>query len=127
MQRVPTQDVKERSRQVRSVTHPGSASLTPHITHLLVILFDVILIALILTQVHTVVPVQVSALAEEWTSSYKHLIGTLKRVWVVDLATDGHHLVGHTKSYVQVGESGRNSRGAGGRGRSSWQEHRWGP
>ena len=51
-------------------------------------------------------PVQVSALAEEWTSSYEHLIGTLKRVWVVDVATDGHHLVGHTKSYVQVGQWG---------------------
>ena len=26
------------------------------------------------------------------------------RVWVVDIATDGHHLVGHTKNYVQVWE-----------------------
>ena len=41
-------------------------------------------------------------MTEEWTSSYEHLVGSVKRVWVVDTAADGYHLVGHTKSYVQV-------------------------
>ena len=62
---------------------------------------------------------QVSALSEEWTSSYASLVGKVKRVWVVDVATDGKHLVGHTKNYVQVivcvgGED--NGRAYGGRG-----------
>lgn len=26
----------------------------------------------------------------------------MSRVWITETATDGHHLVGHTKEYVQV-------------------------
>ncbi|KAG0576745.1 hypothetical protein KC19_5G104500 [Ceratodon purpureus] len=33
---------------------------------------------------------------------YSGMEGKLERVWVTDLASDGIHLVGHTKSYVQV-------------------------
>ncbi len=33
---------------------------------------------------------------------YSGLIGTTQRVVVVDVAADGRHLVGHTRSYAQV-------------------------
>lgn len=39
---------------------------------------------------------------ESWTDCYSALVGTEQRVWVVDRATDGQRLVGHTKSYCQV-------------------------
>jgi len=107
MKRVPTQDVKERSRQVRrflkrrymrcqACPSPPcfpARLLRPCISHRLSRRWSV----------------QVSALTEEWTSSYEHLVGSVKRVWVVDTAADGYHLVGHTKSYVQVrgGRGGR--------------------
>jgi hypothetical protein len=45
---------------------------------------------------------QVSALVEEWQSCYSSLVGTAVKVCVVDVASDGFHLVGHTPSYVQV-------------------------
>ncbi|CAM6129782.1 unnamed protein product [Calypogeia fissa] len=35
-------------------------------------------------------------------SPYKGMEGQIERVWVTDVASDGVHLVGHTKSYVQV-------------------------
>lgn len=35
-------------------------------------------------------------------SPYKDMEGMICRVWVTDIAADGIHLVGHTKSYVQV-------------------------
>lgn len=35
-------------------------------------------------------------------SPYQDLEGSVVRVWVTDVAADGIHLVGHTKSYVQV-------------------------
>jgi threonylcarbamoyladenosine tRNA methylthiotransferase CDKAL1 len=34
--------------------------------------------------------------------TYGDLLGTEHRVWLVEVAHDKHHLVGHTKSYVQV-------------------------
>lgn len=44
-----------------------------------------------------------TALVEGWGSAvYAHLVGSRQRCWVVDTAADGHHLVGHTKSYIQV-------------------------
>ena len=35
-------------------------------------------------------------------SPYQHLLGTTQRAWITETATDGVHLVGHTKGYVQV-------------------------
>jgi hypothetical protein len=31
------------------------------------------------------------------------LLGSRQRVWVTDVAADGHKLTGHTKNYTQVG------------------------
>ncbi|KAK9810648.1 hypothetical protein WJX73_007467 [Symbiochloris irregularis] len=45
---------------------------------------------------------EMSALVDSFTDSYTHLVGTRHRVWVVDVAADGHHLVSHNKTYVQV-------------------------
>lgn len=47
---------------------------------------------------------EVTALVESFTDSYTHMIGTQERVWVVDVAADGFHLVAHSKGYVQVPE-----------------------
>ncbi|KAL3685614.1 hypothetical protein R1sor_003636 [Riccia sorocarpa] len=58
MKRVPTAEVKRRSRQLTSVFE----TFTP----------------------------------------YKGMEGRTERVWVTDVAPDGIHLVGHTKTYVQV-------------------------
>ncbi|KAJ4842050.1 hypothetical protein Tsubulata_037966 [Turnera subulata] len=33
---------------------------------------------------------------------YSGMEGRVERIWITDIATDGIHLVGHTKSYVQV-------------------------
>ncbi|CAK7344837.1 unnamed protein product [Dovyalis caffra] len=33
---------------------------------------------------------------------YNGMEGRVERIWITDIATDGIHLVGHTKSYVQV-------------------------
>ena len=49
---------------------------------------------------------EVSSLVDTWTGSYDQLVGAVQRVWVVDVAADGRHLVGHTKGYVQVGPGG---------------------
>jgi hypothetical protein len=35
-------------------------------------------------------------------SPHQHLLNATRRVWVTDVAKDGVHLVGHTKSYEQV-------------------------
>ena len=45
---------------------------------------------------------EVTALVDSFTDSYTQLIGTHTRIWVVDTAADGHHLVGHSKTYVQA-------------------------
>ncbi|BBN00376.1 hypothetical protein Mp_1g28610 [Marchantia polymorpha subsp. ruderalis] len=58
MKRVPTAEVKKRSRQLTSVFE----SFNP----------------------------------------YEGMEGKVERVWITDVAADGIHLVGHTKSYVQV-------------------------
>ena len=46
---------------------------------------------------------EVSALVESFTHAYSDLVGAHERVCVVDVAADGHHLVAHTKAYIQVG------------------------
>ena len=45
---------------------------------------------------------RLTTLVDSFTASYQHLVGTVQRVCVTDTAADGHHLVAHTKSYVQV-------------------------
>lgn len=46
---------------------------------------------------------KLSALVDGFQGVYGHLIGQTVRVVIVETAADGHHLVGHTKSYAQVG------------------------
>ncbi|EIE26794.1 hypothetical protein COCSUDRAFT_35241 [Coccomyxa subellipsoidea C-169] len=43
-----------------------------------------------------------TALVDGFGDCYQRLVGSLQRVCVVELAADGRHLVGHTKSYIQV-------------------------
>jgi len=45
---------------------------------------------------------RLTTLVDSFTASYHYLVGTVQRVCVTDTAADGHHLVAHTKSYVQV-------------------------
>ncbi|GIL63707.1 hypothetical protein Vafri_17597 [Volvox africanus] len=45
---------------------------------------------------------ELAAEVDGWGAVYEHLVGTRQRVVVVDTAADGHHLVGHTRSYAQV-------------------------
>ncbi|KAJ8769904.1 hypothetical protein K2173_008986 [Erythroxylum novogranatense] len=33
---------------------------------------------------------------------YTHMNGRVERIWITEIATDGIHLVGHTKGYIQV-------------------------
>ncbi|KAK3006390.1 hypothetical protein RJ639_015474 [Escallonia herrerae] len=33
---------------------------------------------------------------------YDGMVGKVERIWITEIATDGSHLVGHTKGYVQV-------------------------
>lgn len=35
-------------------------------------------------------------------SPYEGMLGQTERIWITEIATDGIHLVGHTKGYVQV-------------------------
>ncbi|XP_008807670.1 threonylcarbamoyladenosine tRNA methylthiotransferase-like [Phoenix dactylifera] len=35
-------------------------------------------------------------------SPYKGMEGRVERIWITEIATDGIHLVGHTKGYIQV-------------------------
>lgn len=43
-----------------------------------------------------------TALVDGFGNCYKHFVGSLQRVCIVELAADGRRLVGHTKSYIQV-------------------------
>ena len=45
---------------------------------------------------------ELTILNESHDHVYRHLIGSVQRVWVVDRAPDGVKLVGHLKNYVQV-------------------------
>lgn len=45
---------------------------------------------------------RLTALVDSFDGCYDHLIGRVLKVWVVDIAADRFHLVGHSKSYVQV-------------------------
>ena len=49
---------------------------------------------------------EVTASVEGWAGSdgmYAALVGSVQRCCVVDTAADGVHLVGHSRSYTQVG------------------------
>eukprot|EP00669_Euglena_mutabilis_P008457 TRINITY_DN3509_c0_g1_i1.p1 TRINITY_DN3509_c0_g1~~TRINITY_DN3509_c0_g1_i1.p1 ORF type:complete len:290 (-),score=100.39 TRINITY_DN3509_c0_g1_i1:26-895(-) len=39
---------------------------------------------------------------EAYADCFLHLVGTTQRVYVTEIAADGHHLVGHTKCYTQI-------------------------
>jgi hypothetical protein len=43
-----------------------------------------------------------TALVDGFGNCYKHLVGSLQRVCIVELAADGRRSVGHTTSYIQV-------------------------
>ncbi|KAK9824274.1 hypothetical protein WJX72_009107 [[Myrmecia] bisecta] len=45
---------------------------------------------------------EITALVDSLPATCERLVGSVQRVWVVDTAADGHHLVAHTKSYDQV-------------------------
>jgi hypothetical protein len=45
---------------------------------------------------------QLSVLVDGFTSSSSRLVGSRQLVDVVEVAADGHHLVGHTDNYTQV-------------------------
>ncbi|CAD7702754.1 unnamed protein product [Ostreobium quekettii] len=45
---------------------------------------------------------KMTALVDGFEGVYEHLVGSTVRVWVVDFAPDGCHLVGHTETYAQV-------------------------
>lgn len=47
-------------------------------------------------------PPQVTALVDTFTGPCQSLVGSRQRVWVTDVASDRHHLTGHTRGYVQV-------------------------
>ena len=44
----------------------------------------------------------VAAAVDTLEGAWDHLVGSVQRVWVVDVATDGEKLVGHTRDYAQV-------------------------
>ncbi|GBG77949.1 hypothetical protein CBR_g25880 [Chara braunii] len=44
---------------------------------------------------------QITKLFESF-DPYNEMQGRIERVWITDIASDGHNLVGHTKNYVQV-------------------------
>lgn len=46
---------------------------------------------------------ETTVVVEGWQDVYAGLVGQRHRCTVVDVAADGVHLVGHTKSYTQVG------------------------
>jgi threonylcarbamoyladenosine tRNA methylthiotransferase CDKAL1 len=46
---------------------------------------------------------QLTRLVDSFSSSCEVLLGSRQRVWVTDVAADGHKLTGHTKNYTQVG------------------------
>lgn len=43
-----------------------------------------------------------TALVNGFTDCYDRLLGSLQRVYVVELAADSRRFVGHTKSYTQA-------------------------
>ncbi|KAF6265384.1 CDK5 regulatory subunit-associated protein 1-like 1-like protein [Scenedesmus sp. NREL 46B-D3] len=45
---------------------------------------------------------QLTKLVDGFSSSCEGLLGSRQRVWVTDVASDGHKLTGHTKNYTQV-------------------------
>ena len=45
---------------------------------------------------------QLTQVVDSFTGCYQHLVGTVQRLTVVDIAADGVSLVGHSKSYCQV-------------------------
>lgn len=45
---------------------------------------------------------KITQIFESYKDSYQHLVGTTQRVYITEMANDGHHLVGHTKCYTQV-------------------------
>jgi tRNA A37 methylthiotransferase MiaB len=49
---------------------------------------------------------QLTRLVDSFSSSCEGLLGSRQRVWVTDVASDGHKLTGHTKNYTQVGHCG---------------------
>lgn len=58
----------------------------------------------------------VAAAVDGVKGAWDHLVGTLQRVWVVDVAADGEKLVGHTRDYAQVLLQPRRRGGKGGKG-----------
>ena len=44
----------------------------------------------------------VASAVDNLKGAWDHLVGTIQRVWVVDVAADGRKLVGHTRDYAQV-------------------------
>ena len=44
----------------------------------------------------------VSALVNGFDDAHANLVGTVQRVAIVEMAADGHHLVGHNKAYAQI-------------------------
>ncbi|OAY64730.1 Threonylcarbamoyladenosine tRNA methylthiotransferase [Ananas comosus] len=44
---------------------------------------------------------ELTAIFESFTP-YQGLEGKIERIWITEIATDGIHLVGHTKGYIQV-------------------------
>jgi threonylcarbamoyladenosine tRNA methylthiotransferase CDKAL1 len=45
---------------------------------------------------------ELTALVDGFTAPSQRLVGTRQLVDVVEVAADGHHLVGHTRNYTQV-------------------------
>ena len=45
---------------------------------------------------------RLTILVDSFTDSHESLVGTTQSVCITDTATDGHHLVGHTKNYSQA-------------------------
>jgi hypothetical protein len=45
---------------------------------------------------------QLTTLVDTFDGPTQSLLGSRQRVWVTDVASDKHHLTGHTRGYVQV-------------------------
>ena len=58
---------------------------------------------------------EMTNLTESFTDAHADLVGTRQRVCVVDVASDGTSLVGHTMQYKQVRSGPRNLQVMGGR------------
>ena len=55
----------------------------------------------------------VAAAVDNLDKAWDHLVNSIQRVWVVDVATDGDNLVAHTRDYAQVLLPRRGGRGRG--------------